>query len=103
MVTKLLTKLLKPIIRECMANDAHSVTNKYMADMKRHESKLEDITDMIDELALRQPDANEIANNIHIDFGTMEYMFDEMMEKMKKIESMIILVREEKWGPEYWR
>ena len=43
MITKYLRELLKPIIQECMNENEHTISNRYIADMKSINKDLYDI------------------------------------------------------------
>jgi hypothetical protein len=109
-----------------MMDNENGISNRYIADMKRIHNDLYDIRDTLK--GIKDNDlAADIANNIstydiarNIDmensidvedvvYGILEGMNIEAMdfttvhEKIDRIEKLITLIREEKWGPEYWR
>ena len=70
MITNYLRKLLKPIIMQCIANDANTVSNRYIADMKSINNDLYDIRMRLQELAvygldgMEESDLEVIANKV---------------------------------------
>lgn len=70
MITNYLRKLLKPIIMQCIANDANTVSNRYIADMKSINRDLYDIRMRLQELAvygldgIEETDREVIANKV---------------------------------------
>ena len=64
MITKYLRELLKPIIQECMNENEHTISNRYIADMKSINKDLYDIRKSLSELNGIEIDARDIADNI---------------------------------------
>jgi hypothetical protein len=70
MITNYLRKLLKPIIMQCIANDANTVSNRYIGDMKSINNDLYDIRMRLQELAvygldgMEESDLEVIANKV---------------------------------------
>ena len=77
MITNYLRKLLKPIIMQCIANDANTVSNRYIGDMKSINNDLYDIRMRLQELAvygldgMEESDLEVIANKVLRNLNTI--------------------------------
>jgi len=80
MITKYLRELLKPIINDCMYENEHTISNRYIADMKSINKDLYDIRMRLSELTdidyagdiADNISTYEIARNIEIDATDIE-------------------------------
>lgn len=74
MITNYLRKLLKPIIMQCIANDANTVSNRYIADMKSINKDLYDIR-----MRLEQMKTDASFYTIHTKIDKIERMLWDKM------------------------
>lgn len=80
MITNYLREQFKPIINDCIANDANTISNRYIADMKSIHNDLYDIRMRLSELTdidyagdiADNISAYEIASHIEIDATDIE-------------------------------
>ena len=80
MITKYLRELLRPIINDCIANDANTIRNRYLGDMKRIHKDLYDIRVRLKEITdndlaadiANSINAYEIASHIDVDATDIE-------------------------------